>query len=168
VKQFCVPDVNCSICELDAGLTETRYFFGPFTQMLDHGNFLPLLLSSSLTNSSLPPPPFSGAKRMLFTKCSYKATKIMLKKFSRPWSCHIFTTHLLYRLEQLIKRGILKQGVNLHHGWSSSIFHVTVTASLFFLCRTDQPTVYVVSHSLRVGLIRSKVKNDNIRCCWLK
>lgn len=74
----------------------------------------------------------------------------------------------LYRLEQLIKRGILKQGVNLHHGWSASILHVTVTASLFFMCRTDQPTVSTVSSSLRVGLIRSKVKNDNMRGYWLK
>ena len=57
-----------------------------------------------------------------------------------------------------IDRGILKQGVNLRLGWPASILHVIVTASLFFLCRTDQTTVYAVSSILRVGLIRSKVK----------
>jgi hypothetical protein len=62
-----------------------------------------------------------------------------------------FLYPFLHRLGQLIKRGILKQGGNLHHGWSASIFHVIVTASLFFLCRTDQPTVYAVSSCLEVG-----------------
>jgi len=130
-------------------------------------NFLPLLLSSPPINSPPLLPPFSGVKRKLFTECSYK-TKIMRKKFVGHYRVIFSLSIFVYRLEQLIKRGILKQGVNLHHGWSASIFHVTVTASLFFLCRTDQPRVYAVSSSLRVGLIRSKVKNDNVRGYSLK
>ena len=163
LRSFKRETVLCSWCSLFHLWAWCRLFWDPlFFQSLyadARSRKLPSTSFIFISHKFLSPT-FSGVKRTLFTECSYKATRIMRKKFSRPWlCCHIFTIHsFLYRLEQLIKRRILKQGVNLHHGWSSSVFHVIVIASLFFLCGTDQPTVCAVPSGLRVGLIRSKVK----------